>query len=367
MKKILALLLAMAMMIALAACGGDKPTTSPSGSPDPSESPSQSSEPEDERLVKDRDASKEDIIGNWDFIAQKTDGEWKEVVDQTFTFEETRLSYSVYPSDITFEGNVISVLGWACTMTAWFNQDGQLVLEDSRGPIYLCDNHTELSENSEQPAGDSFTAADLLGTWSLYAWDLTVGGMYTEEVNDFYVFTGDTVTYVDNNTEKGVWDYKFTDENTMALSNASSSTSWDLSYGENGELVITDPAAYLVYYCRKSEQARTAPAPSQEPAGNRFTSADLVGTWSLYAWDLTIGGMYTEEVNDFYVFTENTLTYIDNNVESGVWNYEFTDENSMNLSNANGSTSWDLSYGENGELVITDPALYVVYYCTRAN
>ena len=61
--------------------------------------------------------------------------------------------------------------------------------------------------------------------------------------------------------------------------------------------------------------------------------------------------------------------YVDrnNNADGETWNYEFTDGDTIKLSNANGSTSWDLSYGENGELVITDLTLYIVYYCTRGN
>ena len=412
MKKALALLLALVMVFSLAACGSKtpapapednpaaspsvKPSTEPSKEPSatPSAEPSTEPSPEPSEIPEGEYAfTVEELIGSWHLYAWDltVGGMYTEEVNDYFVFTEKTVTYidndlksGVWNFKFNDHNSMVLVGG---TTTAWdlsYGENGELVITDPLAYlVYYCVREGEPipertpvdpapgNESADEP---SFTVEDLVGTWDLNAWDLTVGGMYTEEENDFFVFTQDTVTYIDNNVETGVWSYSFTDGNSLALVGGTN-TNWDLSYGENGELVITDPAAFLVYYCVKGSAETPEPEPTPEPDPEptpepsdepSFTSADLIGSWNLYAWDLTIGGMYTEEVNDFFVFTQDTVTYVDNNVEAGVWSYSFTDGNSMALVGGT-STNWNLSYGENGELVITDPAAYIVYYCVKGS
>ena len=262
-------------------------------------------------------------------------------------------------------------------------------------------------EPSVEPGDEpSFTSAELVGSWVLYAWDLTIGGMYTEEVNDFFVFTENDVTYIDNNVKSGVWNYQFTDQNSMVLVGGTT-TSWDLSYGENGELVITDPIAYLVYYCvREGEtipgtstepgaepsmepsvepsaepSAEPTPEPSVEPSVEPTPEPvpepgkvqdPYVGTWSVNAWSLYDFTQYTEVANQKFIFTENTIEYTIDGVSNGIWDYTareaLPEENSdvvFTLTAPAGSDVWYFATQEDGTLLIYDSALFIFYYCTK--
>ena len=251
-KNLVALLLTLALAFSLAACSSSKnpiQSNEPSPSVEPSESaePSPSTEPLEFDLTNAKEASEDDLIGTWNYIALKKNGEWKEM-DAKFVITAQSFVYGEYASSITFIKNVMNILDWGCTMTCWYNPAGQLIIEDSRDMYYVCEGKTD---NAEQPSAEHLdfdvtnakdaTKDDLIGTWNYVG--LQKDGQWTK-MADKFVITANSFTY-------GQYASSVTfNKNVMNIVDwGCTMTCW---YNPAGQLIIEDSRG-MYYVCEGKE------------------------------------------------------------------------------------------------------------------
>lgn len=151
MKKMLTLLLAAVLLLALASCGGD---TAPSGaveSLEPSEPPV--SEPAEEEMppsetadVPAKTVSAEELTGTWEILGWTvdSDGSWAPLeAPQYYSFDGTTMEYDtgadVIASAYTVEDGGLNLTDWGLVWPMSLNEEGQLCLGDARyGITYVC-------------------------------------------------------------------------------------------------------------------------------------------------------------------------------------------------------------------------------------
>ena len=110
----------------------------PEASPAPSASPS--TETPEYDLTNAKAASKDDLIGTWNYVGLQKGGQWTKM-DDKFVITANSFTYGQYASSVTFNNNVMNIVDWGCTMTCWYNPAGQLIIEDSRGMYYVCEGN----------------------------------------------------------------------------------------------------------------------------------------------------------------------------------------------------------------------------------
>ena len=228
---------------------------------------------------------------------------------------------------------------------------------------------TESVQPSAEPESERTPVdpEELIGAWDLYAWELLTGGSYTEVVNQQFVFTENVMDYMVEGTVATHNNYTFTDEYTLHLTDVNNPevfVDWGI-YWEDEVLTFEDPLTGVYYYCRKAEDVSQFDTAGKTPV----TSADLIGTWDLYAWELLTGGSYTEVASQQFVFTGDVIDYIVGGAVITHNGYSFIDEYTIRLVDLNNPsvfTDWKV-YIKDGILTFEDPLTGVYYYCREGS
>ncbi|MDD6159509.1 MAG: carboxylesterase family protein, partial [Oscillospiraceae bacterium] len=257
-------------------------------------------------LTNARTATKDDLVGTWNYVGLYKEGAWNTMKDK-FVITDGTFTYGQYASSITFDGNVMNIIDWGCTMTCWFNPAGQLIIEDSRNMYYVCEDPANAP--SEPSGGEvqfdltnakAAAKSDLVGTWNYIG--LQKDGAWTK-MADKFVITDGTFTY-------GQYASSITfDKNVMNIIDwGCTMTCW---FNPAGQLIIED-SRNMYYVCE--DPNGTASTPPEQPAAsdefdltNAKTAAknDLIGTWDYVG--LKAGGAWTKQADKF-VIAERTFT-----------------------------------------------------------
>ncbi len=280
MKKTIAVLLAVVMVFALAACGSSKaPASAPAEGGD-----SGIGAPEILNSSVNKQL-REVLPGLWEIVAwdmtsggflNVAEGWYLEYTDDTIWFymdgelvnEESitwiteNTIHAVYKADTSY------YVDWAYEL----QPDGTMIItDDGNGFIYYTEKCPEGTDptaytpvmpgdvgEEEAPAVEEEAEAspiapeDLVGIWDLNV--MIFGGTETAVEGQDFAFSEDSVQYEIAGAAQNDFAYTWTDESTIHLVNKADETSavdWVLALQADGSLLITDITNGLSYSCTK--------------------------------------------------------------------------------------------------------------------